>query len=131
MKASAYLASLIACVPIAGMAADFDGSKQLLCATVEAIDCVDGYTCVKGRPGDIGAPSFIRIDFAKKSIVGPYTNTPIASIQKSADAGELLLQGQELGHGWMLSLNTHDGSLGATLLNREGAFVLFGACAPI
>ena len=39
-------------------AGDFDGSKLLICAPVEAIDCAPGEDCTKGRPDDIGAPSF-------------------------------------------------------------------------
>ncbi len=46
-------------------AADFDGSKVLICAPVEAIDCAPGETCRKGAPADAGLPAFIRIDIAK------------------------------------------------------------------
>src|SRR5690349_14668066 len=105
MKASAYLAFLVA-IPIASSASDFDGSKELICATVEAIDCVAGDPCVKGRPAAIGAPPFMRIDFAKNAITGPQRTTPILSIEKSAESGQLLLQGKELGYGWTLALNT-------------------------
>jgi hypothetical protein len=52
-------------------AGDFDGSKLLICATVDAMDCVSGEDCTKGRPGDMGAPAFLRVDFVKKTIGGP------------------------------------------------------------
>jgi hypothetical protein len=129
MKTPAYLAFLVA-VPIAAGASEFDGSKELICATVEAIDCAAGDPCVKGRPAEIGAPPFMRIDFAKNAITGPQRTTPILSIEKS-EAGQLLLQGNELGYGWTLALNTTDGSMGATLVNRDGVFVLFGSCMPL
>ena len=51
-------------------AGDFDGSKLLICAPVEAIDCAPGEDCTKGRPDDIGAPS-LRIDFAHKRSSAP------------------------------------------------------------
>ena len=58
-------------------AGDFDGSKPLICAPVEAIGCVAGEACTKGRPAAIGAPNFLRIDFAQKVIVGPKPTPPI------------------------------------------------------
>ena len=115
----------------AGMASagDFDGSKLLICAPVEAFDCAAGEECTKGRPEDIGAPSFLRIDVAQKVIIGPKRTSPILSLDKSDD--QLLLQGKELGYAWTLVLDQESGTLAATMVNREGAFVLFGSCMPL
>ena len=110
-------------------AGDFDGSKLLICAPVEAIDCAAGEDCTKGRPDDIGAPNFLRIDFAHNAIVGPKRTTPILFMDKSDD--QLLLQGTELGYSWTLALDQDSGKMTATLVNREGAFVLFGSCTPL
>jgi hypothetical protein len=52
-------------------------------------------------------------------------------MEKSANAHQLLLQGNELGYGWTVALNTGDGTMGATLVNRDGVFVLFGSCMPL
>ena len=112
----------------AASAADFDGSRPLICATIEAHDCDVGETCLRGLPESVGAPQFMRIDFGKQVIVGPKRSTPIKSIEKSAD--QVLLQGTELGYGWTLALDSTSGKLTATLVNRDGAFVLFGACTP-
>lgn len=108
---------------------DFDGSKLLICATVDAMDCVSGEDCTKGRPGDMGAPAFLRIDFAKNMIGGPKHTTPIVSMDKSDQ--QVLLQGKELGYGWTLALDQEGGKFSATLVNREGVFVLFGSCIPL
>jgi hypothetical protein len=113
----------------AAAAGDFDGSKLLICAPVEAIDCAPGEDCTKGRPDDIGAPSFLRIDFAHQAIVGPKRTTPILFMDKSAN--QLLLQGMELGYGWTLALDQESGTMTATLANREEVFVLFGSCTPL
>src|SRR5512139_1525202 len=107
-------------------AADFDGSKLLICANIEAADCGPGQACTRGRPDDLGAPAFIRIDFANKTIVGPRRTTPIVSMESGAS--QTLLQGTELGYAWSIALDTITGKLAATLLDREGAIVLFGAC---
>jgi hypothetical protein len=111
------------------MAVDFDGSKPLLCASQRALDVVVGQEeIIKGLPVDLGAPTFMRIDFAKKIVAGPKQATPIRLIEKSAN--QLLLHGSELGLGWTFALNQQDGTFTATLVDRFGAIVLFGACTP-
>jgi hypothetical protein len=107
-------------------AGDFDGSKLLICAPVEAMDCAPGSACEKGTPQEIGAPAFFRIDFAGKAIVGPKRTVPI-QLMETTDA-QITLQGTELGYGWTMVLDTETGRTATTLANREGAFVLFGAC---
>ena len=49
----------------------FDGTKPLLCSSIEAIDCDPGQTCERGIPEIMGAPQFLRIDFAKKKLRAP------------------------------------------------------------
>jgi hypothetical protein len=110
-------------------AGDFDGSKKLICATTNAMDCVSGAECVKGSPGDIGAPKFLRIDFAQKAVEGPKRTTQITSMDKGKE--QIVLQGNELGFGWTIALDQEEGDLVATLVNRDGAFVLFGSCTPL
>jgi hypothetical protein len=110
-------------------AADFDGSKLLICAPVEAMDCASGQACTKGRPEDIAAPAFLRIDFKKKAILGPKRTTKIVSLEKSDQ--QLLLQGTELGYAWTLALDRASGRIAATLVDREGVIVLFGSCTPL
>jgi hypothetical protein len=113
----------------AAAAGDFDGSKLLICAPVEAMDCGPGEGCAKERPEDVGAPNFLRIDVANNVIVGPKQTTPILLMDKSDD--QLLLQGKELGYAWTLVLDQESGTMTVTLVNREAAFVLFGPCTPL
>jgi hypothetical protein len=121
-------AALLSGMAAQGVAADFDGSRPLICANLDASDCGPGQACVRTRPDDVGAPVFMRIDFANNSIVGPKRTTPIANLDKSGD--QLLLQGTELGYAWSVALDTGSGRLAATLVDRDGVFVLFGACMP-
>jgi hypothetical protein len=109
--------------------ADFDGSKALICAPVEALDCTAGAPCQKSIPDAIGAPAFVRIDFAKKIVIGTQRNTPIGLLEKSES--ELLAQGTELGYGWTIAVDAVSGRMSATLTDREGVFILFGACTPL
>jgi hypothetical protein len=108
---------------------DFDGSKALICAPVEAIDCSPGEDCLRGTPDDIGAPNFIRIDFASKTITSAKRATPIEAMSQ-AD-GQVLLRGTELGYGWTLALDYATGRMAATLTDIDGAFVMFGSCTPL
>jgi len=63
-------------------AGDFDGSKLLICAPVEVMDCVFGEDCMKGRFSDIGALAFLRVDFANKAIIGSKKTTLILFVDK-------------------------------------------------
>jgi hypothetical protein len=113
----------------AAVAADFDGSKPLLCATMEAHDCDAGESCMRALPGSLGLPQFVRVDFAGQMVTGPKRTTPIKSIERSP--GQILLQGTELGFGWTLALDTANGKLSATFVNGESAVIVFGACTPL
>ncbi len=124
------LAAALGCAPfvfsIVCDAADFDGSRSLTCATMETQDCGAGVACERNLPQAIGAPEFLRIDFAKGVIAGPKRTTAIASMTKGDE--QLLLQGTELGYAWTLALRTDDGALSGSLVNRDGVVALFGAC---
>jgi hypothetical protein len=123
------VAALVLLTAGTASAGDFDGSKLLICAPVEAIDCAAGEACTKGQPDDIGAPNFLRIDVAQKVIVGPKRTTPILFMDKSDN--QILLQGTELGYSWTLALDQESGKMTATMVNREEVFVLFGSCTPL
>lgn len=124
------LICLAACLPLgAAIAADFDGSKPLICAPTEAVDLRAGEELVKARPTDIGAPSFLRVDIANKKITGPKRVTPIRSIEKNDK--QILLQGTELGFGWTLALDQQAGTMTISFVDRAGAVVLSGTCTPL
>jgi hypothetical protein len=127
VRAALTLATLV-CVGIP-LAEAADMPQQLMCATVEALDCEAGASCLRGLPAEMGAPPFMRIDLDKKVVAGPRRSTPIVSMERNADS--LLLQGTEIGYGWTLAVDTRQGTMAATLVNREGAFVLFGSCTPL
>jgi hypothetical protein len=93
------------------------------------MDCVPGQDCTKGRAGDLGAPAFLRIDFTKKTIGGTKRTTPILSMDTSGK--QILFQGKELEYGWTLALDQENGDFSTTMVNRDGAFVLFGSCTPL
>ena len=132
MRASPILraAALGACVSVCAMpvsAADL--SNRFMCATLEAIDCEANQACFAGRPAEIGAPAFMRVDLEQKTIGGARLVTPIVSMERKGE--NLILQGTEIGYGWTLAVDLKAGKMAATIVNGQGAFVLFGACTPL
>ena len=128
MKTSVY--SLLLGASILGgsaFGADFDGSKGLLCAPSEVLDCTSGDDkCWSASPRKAGAPSFLRIDFAKKTVSGTHLSSKILHLDKSAN--QVLLQGVELDMGWTIVIDSASGDMAITITDRGGAFVMFGAC---
>ena len=121
--------AFILAVPLSAFAEDaFDGTKTLLCATIEAHDCSPGEECDKGLSEDIGAPQFMKIDFGKKEIIGPVRSTPIALMEKTDE--QITMHGFELGMGWVLALDRATGKMTVALAGQQQAFVIFGACTP-
>ena len=130
--ASVPLALLLAApalLPFAALAADFDGSKNLLCASQQVMDVNGGREVVSGLPDELGAPSFMRINFKDKTITGDTRATPIRVLERNGE--RLLLQGVELGLGWTLALATSSGKMSGSLVDEDGAVVIFGSCTPL
>ncbi|MFM0339220.1 hypothetical protein [Paraburkholderia fungorum] len=108
------------------LAAPVDGSRPLLCATIDAHDCDPGEVCLRALPATLGAPQFLRIDFAKKTVVGPERTTAIRFMDSGPD--QILMQGTEMGYAWTIALDKAAGTMTVTLVNHEDTLVLFGAC---
>jgi len=129
MKRTGFLALLITGAAGAAVATDFDGSKELICAPVTAMDCAAGLACVTGTPAEMGAPSFIRVDAGKKRVQG---TTRILTAQRvEGTPVQLLLQGFDEEQAWALAIDAASGRMYATLTGRDGAIVLSGACTPL
>ncbi len=103
-----------------------DTAKPLLCASNEAVDCDPGEPCDRGIPDNMGAPQFLRIDFAKNEISGPLKTTKIRSTDKDDD--QIVLQGHEIGLGWTLAIDRYTGHMRATFAGGNASFIIFGAC---
>ena len=124
--ASLILFGLLVVVSPAFAGDVFDGTKPLLCASIEALDCDPGEPCERGIPEIMGAPQFLRIDFAKKEIAGPLRTTNIRSMEKDDD--QIVLQGYEIGLGWTLAIDRVAGNMRITFAGGNATFIIFGAC---
>lgn len=120
--------------PLQAMAADFDGSKTLACAIVEAIACAPGESCKKGWAEDLNLPQFLTVDFEKKLISGERPNEggrlEAAIMARTTQDGSIILQGAQNGRGWNLTLEERNGRMTVAAAGKDGGFVLFGACTP-
>ncbi|MGF6650347.1 hypothetical protein OKW34_000909 [Paraburkholderia youngii] len=126
---SVCLAILLGAAAMQVGAADFDGSKRLMCATIDAHACDPGIACTRALPADLGLPKFLTLDFDKRAVVGPAHTTPMLSVTKEAD--QLVMLGNEMGFGWTLAVDSTDGEMTLMIANRNDAFVLFGNCTPL
>lgn len=104
-----------------------DGRQRVICTTEELRDCVAGVACLNGLPAEYGAPTSLRIDFSRKQVLGERRKSKIRDLEHKDD--QWLLQGRELGYAWTIGIDGQSGDMTLSLVNREGAFVLFGRCA--
>ena len=113
-------------------AADFDGSKTLLCVPGEAVDCLPRGDCQQRTPDDLGLPRFITVDFKRKSLSGKTANGEVkTAIQNVREVnGKQILQGAENGRGWSIVIDEQTGDMSAAIADQQAGFVLFGSCTP-
>ena len=110
---------------------DFDGSKPLLCDTEDLIECTVDKGCVAS---DTDSLAIVSIDFAKREVrsyegSGEPRTSKIENMRHNN--GEFILQGVEGGLGWSLLITEATGDMVVTASGEGGAFILFGACAPL
>ena len=133
---------LLPLMALPGFAEDlhYDGSDPLLCTLMMFQQCdFDG--CERAEPASLGIPKYVIADFKKKQLSsteysGVNLVTPIAGV-KQVD-NRLVLQGidqesedAEDANAWTMMIAEPTGMMTFTVALEEGAFVAFGACAPI
>lgn len=135
------LALVLSSAGVSVVAAEFDGKKPLLCASMEIMECVAGAECQRVTAEAIDAPNFLRVDLKKKQITvkrpnGRQQNSKIKSVAKQDE--KLILQGVEDGRkelrdglGWTVAIAEDSGKMVLTASGDEVAFVIFGACTPL
>ncbi len=129
---------------IAGIvtAADFDGSKPLLCSTATLSECIPGGVCEQVTSDSINAPDFLRIDFKKKTVTADkpgQEDRPPSKIKSSATIDEkLFLQGYDDGVegvrdglAWSVAIDQTTGKMVLTASGDAVGFVIFGACTTL
>ena len=141
MKKTKLLCASLLLAPFGfAAAADFDGSKPMLCASMNVQECVPGVGCEAVTPESINAPEFFRIDAKKKTVAGvmPDETRPANKINSSTKFDDkLILQGadegvegvRDDGLAWSIAIDRTSGKMVLTASGDEVAFVIFGSCA--
>jgi hypothetical protein len=115
-------------------AEDFDGTKALICASIETYECAPDADCVKGTAESINAPQFIRLDFKDMvaRAVRPDGEERTSSIESlTQNEAELILLGTQEGLGWSMSITQGSGKMALSASGDRVAFVVFGACTTL
>ena len=118
----------------AANAEGFDGSRPLICASMEAYDCGPGEECFRGTAESIDAPQFMRLDFEQNLARATRANGEerTAKIESlTLETGKLILQGVQGGLGWSMTIAQENGAMVLTAAGDRTAFVIFGACTPL
>ena len=109
----------------------FDGSRPVLCASVDTVECDPTGECMQGTALSVNVPQFFRINFEDRSIQGTRpdgTDVTTKIMSRTADTGQLILQGVENGRGWSMAIEAETGRMTLTASAREAGFMVFGAC---
>jgi len=123
----------------AAWAADFDGSRPILCSVIKVIECTPAVDR-EVNAESIGMPQFLHVDVAGKK-VAPATDREgkrVSEIKRVERLdGMLILQGADAGvrdkrdgTGWSATISEATGKFTLTAAGEKTAFVVFGACLP-
>jgi hypothetical protein len=123
------LAAAMSIAVAPAFAADFDGSKPLICASIEAHDCGLGITCERAIAEDLNVPQFIRVDFTAKTLSARGRTTKMQSHARSD--GMLIVQGVENARAFSITISEQTGKLVGAIAADEEGFMIFGACTPL
>ena len=138
VKIFGLMVSIICMFSFPALAADFDGSKPLICAVMNLVECQPGGRCQQVTAEDAGIPQFFKINFKEKKISatqpdGSTRSTAIENFEKID--GKIIIQGAEDGIegvrdgvGWSLAIAEETGKTVLTASGDEVGFVIFGAC---
>ena len=128
-------AGAIAALALAGSAtaADFDGSRNLICAAIDVVACTEasqGPVCMQGHSRTFDIAEFFAINFSEKEIratgVSSEAVSPIMNQEKTET--QIVMQGVENNRGWSAILDRADGTLTLSTVGRDVSYMIFGAC---
>lgn len=130
---SAILLSLVLLLPGAAIAGSFDGSKNLVCATLQISECDFDTGCARKTNREVDFPAFVDVEFDAKRLVavvseGEGRKTTIESV--ASKDGKTILQGAENGRPWNMVIDQDTGDMTSTIADVGATFTVFGACTP-
>ena len=132
-KLCSFMGLMIASASL--FAADFDGSKPMLCASLDVLECVDGRDCDMVSAESVDAPQFITVDLKNKELKLDRSDRPQSAQLRNRENlnDRLVVQGvgTESGLAWTFSVHEETGRFVVSASGDEVAFIIFGACTTI
>jgi hypothetical protein len=126
--------ALLACATAGpASAGDYDGSRPLICAAMQAFSCQANGQCVQGTADGLNIPQFFWIDAAAKTIGekgldGQIRTSSIQTVTQSPT--HLIVQGTIDHLGWSATIAKGSGKMTMMEVDGASAQAIFGACTP-
>ncbi|HET6488579.1 MAG TPA: hypothetical protein VFG28_02365 [Syntrophales bacterium] len=136
-----YIVSILSAgMAPAALAADFDGSRPILCSVIKVIECTPTVVDRAATVESIGMPQFLHVDVAGRKVAPAMDREGkrVSEIKRVEHLdGMLILQGADAGvrdkrdgAGWSATISETTGKFTLTAAGEKTAFVVFGACLP-
>ena len=130
---STLLTCFVALAPSQAAAGSFDGSKNLVCATLQISECDFESGCARKTNMEVDFPAFVDVEFDTKRLVavvseGEGRKTSIDTV--ISKDGKTIVQGAENGRPWNMVIDQSTGDMTSTVADIGATFSIFGACTP-
>jgi len=110
-------------------AGKYDGSVPMLCAVMVVSECEADGQCKRTSHQVANIPTFIRVDVQQRALSAHDGSGRTEKIKASSlTDSSLVLQGGEGGRWWNVVIGSGTGRMGASVVEDDGAFAIFGAC---
>ena len=108
-----------------------DGSRDIVCAVMDVVGCLEEGGCIEGSARSFELPEFIIMDAKKKQMRASYESgeKAISSIKHMEHSeGHFVIQGVENSRGWGIAIDTDTGRMSGSGVGDGVSFLAFGAC---
>jgi len=127
LAALALLAAAPVLIGSARAAGPYDGTRPLLCAVANVMECDDSGKCERHLNDDNDhSITFLRIDVGAKTVKAGNRTATVKAV--SNIDGALILQGGENGRGWSATIAEDTGRMAAAIVDNDHTFSIFGGC---
>jgi hypothetical protein len=111
-----------------------DGKRDVVCAVMDVVACLEEADCLQGRASSFELPEFIILDAKAKVIRPAYEGgekavSPVKNVERNGT--HLILQGVENGRGWDIAIDTESGKMRAASVGDAVSFLAFGSCTAL
>jgi hypothetical protein len=132
-RATTSLSILVIALSGPAMAATFDGSQPIICATLAVHTCQPGEKCTDETVESIDAPQFFNVLVPENNVTG--TRPSGANVDAKIDlvrhsSNIMFLQGGAGDIAWTMAIDEESGRMSGTISEGDGVDILFGACIP-